>query len=101
MPAQEAGKGWNGTRTLYKMFRIAPMWSEHMVTITKARIPQTYTKVKGKINYSLGNKTQGRGEVTYRNVCQYCNTTRNLITVRRAGGDLFLCRKHARGLGVI
>lgn len=64
---------------------------------TKARIHPNLNKGKGKISYSLDSKTRGRGEVTYHNVCQYCNETRNLITVRRADRDLFVCRKHAAG----
>lgn len=55
----------------------------------RTSIPQTFTKGK-------------RGEgVRYQDVCQYCNETRKLVTVRRAGGDLHLCRKHAGALGVI
>lgn len=64
---------------------------------TKPSIPQALTKRKAREHYK-NTTIRGRGEgITYCNVCQYCNETRNLITVRRAGGDLFVCRKHAAG----
>ena len=39
-----------------------------------------------------------RGEAKYYNICVACRTpkTKRLITIRRASGDLHLCRKHAR-----
>lgn len=36
-----------------------------------------------------------RTGVIYKSVCQICHTELNLITYKRAGGDVILCRRHA------
>ena len=36
-----------------------------------------------------------RTGVIYKSVCQICHTERNLITYKRAEGDVTLCRRHA------
>lgn len=66
----------------------------------RTSIPQTFTKGKRVEHYKSITRGRGKG-IRYQDVCQYCNETRKLVTVRRAGGDLHLCRKHAGALGVI
>ena len=69
-----------------------------MNTTKNHYIPKTLKKGKGK---SYKNQTNNRGRregITYRNVCQYCNETRHLTRIRRASGDLHLCREHARAI---
>lgn len=39
-----------------------------------------------------------RTGVIYKSVCQICHTELNLITYKRAGGDVILCRRHAGDL---
>ena len=36
-----------------------------------------------------------RTGIIYKSVCQICHTEQNLITYKRAGGDVILCRRHA------
>ncbi len=36
-----------------------------------------------------------RAGVIYKSVCQICHTELNLITYKRAEGDITLCRRHA------
>ena len=54
---------------------------------TKSKIQQ--------VNQRLTGRTR---KVKYYNICVACRTpkTKRLITIRRASGDLHLCRKHAR-----
>lgn len=36
-----------------------------------------------------------RKGIIYKSVCQICHTEKNLITYKRAEGDITLCRRHA------
>ena len=36
-----------------------------------------------------------RKGIIYKSVCQICHTEQNLITYKRAEGDVTLCRRHA------
>lgn len=51
-----------------------------------------------KLHLATPSKPGRRREENYKNVCIACRipNTKKLVTIRRASGDLYLCRKHAR-----
>ena len=56
-----------------------------------ARLDKNYRVAKIATKARQANRTG----VIYKSVCQICHTERNLITYKRAEGDVTLCRRHA------
>lgn len=56
-----------------------------------------------KVHNPFVRKSGARGEAKYKNVCSFCEipNSKNLIRIRRAAGDIYLCQAHARAAGVI
>lgn len=53
------------------------------------------TKINRVAKVATKARQAKRTGITYKSVCQICHTELNLITYKRAEGDITLCRRHA------
>lgn len=59
-----------------------------------ARLDKIYGVVNLSTRATKARQANRKG-IIYKSVCQICHTEQNLITYKRAGGDVILCRRHA------
>jgi len=52
-------------------------------------------KINRVARVATAARQANRKGIIYKSVCQICHTEKNLITYKRAEGDLILCRRHA------